>query len=214
MAPRKYSLGKRAESIAETRQRIIDATFALHTEKGVVATSMQDVAERADVALRTVYNHYPTVDDLVAGCTVKVVALIAPPTPAIFDGLATLEERVLRLVRELFAMYERGAAQYAVARREQAEVAGLAAFVANERAMRQALVAEALRPFGVPRHARGEMAAMTDYYVWKAFADQGLATRQAAEAVYRSLMELVKPGAAGKKGRSTMKKLHREDGNQ
>lgn len=211
MAPRKYSLGKRAQSIDETRQRIIDATFALHTEKGVVGTSMQDVAERADVALRTVYNHYPTVDDLVAGCTVKVVALLAPPTPAIFDGLVTLEERVLRLVRELFAMYERGAPLLAVGRREQDQVAGLAAFMVNERAQRQALVAEALRPFGVPRRMRGEMAALTDYYVWKAFADHGLATRHAVEAVYGSLMALVKPGAAGKKGRNTMKKLHRKD---
>jgi AcrR family transcriptional regulator len=63
MAPRKYDLGKRAEAVEETRRRIIQATFELHGEKGVVATSMQDVAERADVALRTVYYHYPTVDD-------------------------------------------------------------------------------------------------------------------------------------------------------
>lgn len=214
VAPRKYTLGKRAESVAGTRQRIIDATFDLHTEKGVVATSMQDVAERADVALRTVYNHYPTIDDLVAGCTVKVIVLLAPPTPAIFNGLATLEERVLRLVSELFAMYERGAPQLAVARREQDEVAGLAAYVANERAQRQALVAEALRGFDVTRCAYDEVSAMTDYYVWRAFADQGLDTHQAVEAVVRSLMELVKPGAAGQKERGNMKKPHRKEGNR
>jgi len=67
MAPRKYQLRKRSEAVEETRRRIIDATFELHNEKGVLATSMQDVAERSDVALRTVYNHYPTVDDLVEG---------------------------------------------------------------------------------------------------------------------------------------------------
>mgnify|MGYP003455060942 CR=1 FL=1 len=83
MAPRKYDLGKRADAVEETRRRIIQATFELHAEKGVVATSMQDVAERADVALRTVYHHYPTIDDLVAGCGKKVMALLAQPTPAI-----------------------------------------------------------------------------------------------------------------------------------
>jgi len=66
MAPRKYTLGKRSESIEDMRRRIVDATVELHSEKGVLATSMQDVAERANVALRTVYNHYPTIEDLVS----------------------------------------------------------------------------------------------------------------------------------------------------
>jgi AcrR family transcriptional regulator len=200
MAPRKYTLGKRIESVEETRRRIVDATFDLHNEKGVVATSMQDVAERADVALRTVYNHYPTIDDLVAGCTRKVIALLSPPTPAIFNGLSTLEERMLRLVRELFAMYERGSLQIGVARREQAEVAGLADFVANERAMRQALVGEALRPFDVRQRVVREVVALTDFYVWKAFDDQDLTTHQAVEVVYRSLVALADPDTVGEKG--------------
>ena len=200
MAPRKYTLGKRLEAVEETRRRIVDATFELHNEKGVVATSMQDVAERADVALRTVYNHYPTIDDLVAGCTKKVIALLLPPTPAIFDGLSTLQERVLRLVRELFAMYERGSLQIGVARREQSEVAGLADYVANERAMREALVGEALRPFDVPRRVVKETMALTDFYVWKAFDDQDLTTRQAVDVVYRILVALGSPDAVGEKG--------------
>ncbi len=200
MAPRKYTLGKRLESVEETRQRIVDATFDLHNEKGVVATSMQDVAERADVALRTVYNHYPTIDDLVAGCATKVIALLSPPTPAIFNGLSTLEERMLRLVRELFAMYERGSLQIGVARREQAQVAGLADFVANDRAMRQALVAEALRPSEVSRRVVKATVALTDFYVWKAFDDQDLTTHQAVGVVYRSLVALAHPDAVGEKG--------------
>src|SRR5437667_321820 len=54
MAPRRYSLGKRAQAVEDTRRRIVDATFDLHNEKGVLNTSMQDVAERADVAPRTI----------------------------------------------------------------------------------------------------------------------------------------------------------------
>ena len=200
MAPRKYSLGKREQSVEETRRRIVDATFELHNEKGVVATSMQDVAERADVALRTVYNHYPTIDALVAGCGTKVMALLSPPTPAIFNGLSALEERMLRLVSELFAMYKRGSLQIELARREQGKVAGLADFVANERATREALAGEALRPFGVPRRVFREIVALTDYYVWRAFADQDLTTRQAVEVVYGGLVALASPDAVGEKG--------------
>ena len=202
MAPRRYTLGKRSESIEDTRRRIVDATFELHSEKGVVATSMQDVAERADVALRTVYNHYPTIDDLVGGCAQKVIVLLSPPTPAIFNGLKTLEERMLRLVRELFAMYERGSVQLEVARCEQSEVAELASFVANERVLRNELVGEALHPFEVRRGARKEMVALTDFYVWKAFAEANLTTRQAVEVVYRSLVAVANRDAVGEKGRA------------
>lgn len=200
MAPRKYELKRRAESVEETRRRIIDATFDLHSEKGVLATSMQDVAERADVALRTVYNHYPTVDDLVAGCAKKVIALLARPTPAIFSGLETYEERVRRLVHELFAMYERGAVMISVARCEQDEVPGLAEYVANEEALRKELVREALRPFRPRSRTVREIVALTDFYTWKAFAQQNLSTRQAADVICRSLVAQVNPDTFGQKG--------------
>jgi len=200
MAPRKYSLGKRAQSVEETRRRIVDATFELHNEKGILSTSMQDVAERADVALRTVYYHYPSINDLVQGCAYKVIALLAPPTPAIFDGLTTVEARVRRLVRELFAMYERGAHQIETARCQQNEVAALAGFVANEAAMREALVREALRPFKVRPRAVREVTALTDFYVWKAFKQQELTTHQAAEVVSGAVVALVGPDAIGEKG--------------
>jgi AcrR family transcriptional regulator len=199
MTPRKYELGKRAASVDETRRRIIQATFDLHAEKGVVATSMHDVAERADVALRTVYYHYPTVDDLVAGCGSKVMALLAPPTPAIFSGLDTLEERTRRLVQDLFAMYERGSAMIEVARCEQGEVAGLAGFVADDAAAREALVREALQPFKPRPRAVQEAAALTDFYVWKALTQQHLSTRQAVDVVVRSLAAVLGVDAPGKK---------------
>lgn len=200
MAPRKYDMGKRADAVEETRRKIIQATFELHGEQGVVATSMQDVAERADVALRTVYYHYPTVDDLVAGCGNKVIALLAPPTPAIFDGLTTFGERMRQLVQDLFAMYERGSAMIDVARREQGEVAGLADFVANDAASREALVREALRPFRPRPRTVHEVAALTDFYVWKALTQQNLTTHQAVDVIHRSLVAVIGREALAKTG--------------
>lgn len=204
MAPRKYSLGMRAQSVEETRRRIVDATFELHSEKGVVATSMQDVAERADVASRTVYNHFPTIDDLVQGCGYKVMALMAPPTPAVFDGATTVWERLRKLVSELFAMYERVAPLLAVARFEQHRVPALAAFLANDASTRRALVAEALRPFAARRTVVQEVMALTDFYVWKAFADQDLTTRQAVEIISRTVAAIVDPGERWEEGSTSM----------
>ena len=200
MAPRKYELGKREAAREATRERIIAATFELHRVKGVVATSMQHIAERADVALRTVYNHYPTIDDLVQGCGRKVRDLLAPPRPDIFDGLVTLEERLRVMIDALFAMYERGGDYIDLARREQAKVVSLAPFVGRDANLRTGLAREALRPFTTAAQPVRVVAGLTDYYVWKALTQQEMTTHQAADVVLRSLMALVAPDGVGKKG--------------
>jgi AcrR family transcriptional regulator len=201
MSPRKYELGRRAESIEETRRRIVDATFELHGEKGVVATSMQEIAERADVALRTVYNHYPTIDDLVAGCGERVMSVLAPPTREIFNGAESFEARMRRLVEELFAMYARGPEMIEVATCEQREVAKLGEFVARIATIHEGLVSEALQPFRPRRRTIDEVAALTDFYVWKAFNQRGISTRQAADVIHRGLAALADPDTLGKDGR-------------
>ena len=65
MAPRKYTMDKRKAAVEETRQRILEATLALHSEKGIFGTSWQDIAHRADVSVGTVYKHFPSLDELV-----------------------------------------------------------------------------------------------------------------------------------------------------
>jgi len=202
MAPRRYSLGKRAQTVEDTRRRIVEATFALHNEKGPINTSMQDVAERADVALRTVYHHFPTINDLIDGCGGKVIEVLAPPTPAIFAGLSTLEGRVRRLVGELFAVYERGAVPIEGARCQQNEFPALANFVRNEQAMRESLVREALRPFGLKPRVVREVAAVTDFYVWRAFNQRDVSTHRAAAIVSGALVAYIISVEPGKKGRT------------
>jgi AcrR family transcriptional regulator len=66
-AGRTYSSPLRAEQAAATRDRIVDATVALLQDNDVSAFGMQDVADRAGVAVRTVYRAFPTKGDLIAG---------------------------------------------------------------------------------------------------------------------------------------------------
>ena len=47
MSPRRYTLGRRALTAEETRRRIVEATYQLHDEKGIAATSLRDIARRA-----------------------------------------------------------------------------------------------------------------------------------------------------------------------
>jgi AcrR family transcriptional regulator len=105
MAPRRYDRSRRDQARAETRRRILDAVIALHAERGVRATSYAAVAERADVAVATVHNHFPDLGGILEACISDVGASAPPLDPAIFTGCADLRERLEALVRALFARH-------------------------------------------------------------------------------------------------------------
>jgi AcrR family transcriptional regulator len=107
MSKRSYNLGRRAETAAETRQRLVEATAALHAERGISATSLRDIAERAGVSVGTAYHHFPTYLDAVHACAAHTAATSPLPDDSIFDGVRGIDERVHILVRELCAWYER-----------------------------------------------------------------------------------------------------------
>jgi AcrR family transcriptional regulator len=104
---RSYNLGRRAETAAETRQRLVEATAALHAEHGISAISLRDVAERAGVSVGTAYHHFPTYLDAVHACAAHIGATSPLPTEEIFDGVRGVDERVRLFVREWCAWYER-----------------------------------------------------------------------------------------------------------
>jgi AcrR family transcriptional regulator len=104
---RNYTLGRRAETAAETRQRIIEATHALHVERGISATSLRDIAEQAGVSVGTAYHHFPTYLDAIRACGEYTVRISALPDDSIFDGVEAPDDRVRILVRELCGWYAR-----------------------------------------------------------------------------------------------------------
>ena len=107
MAKRTYTLGRRAEAAAETRLRLVEATSALHGERGISGTSLRDIAERAGVSVGTAYHHFPTYLDAVRACGEHTMKTVGLPGDEIFNGVEGVEERVRVLVRELCAWYER-----------------------------------------------------------------------------------------------------------
>lgn len=199
MTPRKYQMGRRISAVEETKGRIIMATFELHNEQGVAATTLADVARRADVALGTVYKHFASVDDLVMGCAGRVASLLDAPGLSIFDDLVSVEDRVAALVRERFAMYERGARQIWVARCEQDRVAALRGWADHDAASHSALVRAALRTVTPNAAAIRGALALTDFYVWKAFHEKGVPTQQATVIITAAVLTRI-AGAVAPKG--------------
>jgi AcrR family transcriptional regulator len=187
MSPRKYNMSRRAAAVARTRQRIVDAARELHGEQGIAATSWDDIAARAGVGVGTVYRHFPSLDELIPACgeiTVQVVALPDPSTlPALFEHATEAAERIERLVREAFAIYERGAAELRAIRRE----ADVHPRVAQDRdefeASLIALVDTALEPLDATQHDRAVARAMVDLNTWEALRDQELGPAESVAAI-------------------------------
>jgi len=185
---RPYRLGRRAETSEETRQRLVEATFQLHAERGIAETSMKDIAERAGVSVGTVYHHFPSYGDAIVACGAYTTEHVPAPSSAVFAGAATREERIARLARALFDYYGRVPALESV-RRDRELSPALDAFAREEARNRRRLVAEAVGPDGPAALA----AALLDLDAYRALRREGFSAADAADRV-ATLLNLASAG--------------------
>jgi AcrR family transcriptional regulator len=174
-------MGKREDAVGETRRRIIEATLAAHNEKGIVATTMQDIADRADVALGTVYRHFPTVEELVPACGALIFERNPLPDPAaVFEGAKTSPERLGAAVRALFSYYDANERWISVGYCERSQVRPLDEAMSGFDGYVTGLIQHALGQ-GVPYPAGA--VAMAHFFTWKACRAAGMDTGRASELI-------------------------------
>src|ERR1700704_5991980 len=58
-------VGRRERKKQSTREHISNAAWSLFTERGFDRVTVAEVADAADVSEQTVFNHFPTKEDLV-----------------------------------------------------------------------------------------------------------------------------------------------------
>jgi AcrR family transcriptional regulator len=178
---RPYQLKRRAESAEETRRRLVQATFELHIEQGIAATTMKQIADRAGVGVGTVYHHFPTLDDSITACGQMVMATYPLPTEAVFAGVPTMKERLVRLAHALFEHLDRVA--FDIIRTDRDRLLIVRKFVDDERAHRIELARAALAPFAIDRDLIRVAAALLDIGVYRALQGAGLSLDEAAETI-------------------------------
>ncbi|MAG36919.1 MAG: TetR family transcriptional regulator [Dehalococcoidia bacterium] len=189
MAPRrKYTLGKRAASVAATRQRIIEAAVASYRQQGILGTSMQAVARQADVAAGTVLYHFPTREELAQAVLADLWETLHMPTADIFAGADSLGERVGRLVHALFALYERTTEWGEIYVREKDQVQALVAAEAQFGEAVLALVQQALGPMSADEQAIPVVLTLTDPHNLAALTRTGMSVEAAADTVTEVLL--------------------------
>jgi AcrR family transcriptional regulator len=139
-------MARRDATKAETRARIVAATLRLYRERGIAGATVPAVARAADVAPATVRNHFPGPTDLAQAAAQSILDELRMPDERIFDGLPGTIERVLQLLVEVAAFFERSTGWWEV--READRIAGNA-WATPEAAYEDrfgALIRSAVRP--------------------------------------------------------------------
>jgi AcrR family transcriptional regulator len=195
---RNYTLKARARRQAETRERIIAATSALHREVGPARTTVAEIARRAGVQRLTVYNNFPDERELFEACSAHWRARNPLPDPspafAFSDPGATLGA----VLRGLYAYYRKTEAMAFNIQRDRMVLPALDAVVTAGADAQLAALADALtagfKPS--PRSREGVHAAVAlalDFWTWRRLKEEGLSDDSSADLMLAS----VKASAGG-----------------
>lgn len=128
---RKYELRQRAKAQAVTRQRIVDATVALHGSVGPAATTISAIAERAGVQRLTVYRHFPDERALFQACSGHWAALHPLPDPSSWAAVDDPAAKLELALRELYAHYRETEQMTANVRRDLPVVSAIQEIAAS-----------------------------------------------------------------------------------
>ena len=102
-------MGRRAEQIDATRERIVAATVGLHGSVGPAATTISAIAERAGVTRLTVYRHFPDEAALFGACSAHWLARQQLPDPAAWSGIGDPAARLRAGLSDLYRFFRAGA---------------------------------------------------------------------------------------------------------
>lgn len=106
---RTYTLRRRAEQQAGTRQRIVEAAVALHGSVGPASTTISMVADRAGVQRHTFYAHFPDERSLLLACSGLVEERDPLPDAAAWRAIAGKRERLRAGLTAIYGWYARNA---------------------------------------------------------------------------------------------------------
>lgn len=181
----------RAEGVARTRDAIIRAARDLHAERGLTATSWDDIAAAAGVSTATVYRHFPSLAELVPACARTVFDIIQPPTleqaAGTFAALDLASERFEQLVRFSCHCYIAGSDWLRAAHRERDFSPELdQALDVIEDSLRVLVTAAA--GCDLPDGDHQTLFVLCDFPIWWSLVDAGHDTESAEATLVRLVL--------------------------
>lgn len=177
---------KRADDIAETRLRIVEAAVRLHGTIGPAATTISALAEEAGVTRLTVYRHFPDAGALFAACSQHWASGQVLPDLDAWSQLDDPEHRLRAGLSDLYRFYRDAEPMLTNVRRDRATLPPevLERTEETNTRYRDSL----LQPFavrGTPRkRLRAVLGHAVSFWTWRSLClDQGLTNREAVEAM-------------------------------
>jgi AcrR family transcriptional regulator len=200
LAPREYTLKRRAETAAATRLQIIKAGAKVYRERGVTNATFQAIADEADVSRGTVVNHFGSLDALLEAVLDRAIEELEYPSARDLDGAANLEDRIGRFVEVTYRFFDRSSDWWYVF----AADTELAALKKRERDYYEAFgqfVGAAFGALAADRIVAAAIRAFVDYPPWNALREAGLTLDESIEVVAEALINVAHRRAdAGERG--------------
>ncbi len=188
---RKYSMETRGEEAALRRRRLIDAAVEVLGDVGADRLTMDMVAKRADVATRTVYNHFSTRQELLAAVYADLLWTFRDTLQLDVAETGEPAERLRQFVALLYDIYERQGA--ALTTLLELDEPAIRVQVRDMGALRRDRLAQILRSANETLRLPGQQAVafafvLTNHDSWRALREEaGLTQGQAIETTVTGL---------------------------
>lgn len=189
---------RRAEQVGQTRQRIVEATVALHGSVGPAATTIAAIADLARVTRLTVYRHFPDETALFNACSAHWLSRQQPPEPGAWAQITDPAGRLRAGLADLYRFYRAGAGMLAHIYRD---------FSALPEAHQRRLKDQARQgndllaaPFGGDpgqrRVIRAVIGHAASFWTWHSLCmEHGLADHEAVEVMTSAVLAAAPHGA-------------------
>lgn len=194
--PRTYQLKQRAARQEETKQRIVDATVALHGEVGPARTTIHAIAARAGVQRHTVYRHFPEESEIFRACAARFLSLHPPPDPHAWLTITDPTQQLLTGLAAAYAYFRENEGLMANVLRD-AEIMPVGGGFVRLRAAMTEVLAQGWEPVGQHRHLRVAIGLAVSFQTWRALVrEQGLSDEEAVALMVRLVWCAAQDGGA------------------
>ncbi|MGH2560519.1 MAG: TetR/AcrR family transcriptional regulator [Thermomicrobiales bacterium] len=195
---RKYELKRRAERQEQTRQRIVEATVALHGSVGAANTTISAIAERAGVERLTVYRHFPDERALFGACSAHWNAGHPAPDPEPWQAIPDPADRLHHGLTELYAWFRQGEPMIANSLRDAPAIPALMEATAPVFVLIEQMAAILAGGWDVPpdrrRLFRAAIGHALDFHAWRSLARTQDLTDDQAVALMTAMVHAAASG--------------------
>ena len=192
---RSYEMKKRAETQAQTRERIVASTAELHATIGPAHTTISAVADHAGVPRSTVYRHFEDEAALIVACATHWQMANQPPALEPWVAINDPDQRLEKALLDIYGYYRSAGTMLANVLRDEATVPILTEVLSRFRgyfaAAHEILMAGRRSRGAIQRRTAAAVGHALAYTTWQSLTQQNQLTDSEAATLMTQLAAAV-----------------------